>query len=223
MKIFERNCSECKKLLKYTTKDSVVRANKNKTLCYSCSLRKRDYSVYDRKHSEETRRKQSEALKGKKHSIERRRKQSESAKKRFSDPTKHPMYGRKRSEESKRKLSEVLKGKKTPEETRKKMRLSAIRRIERKHGQIFPSYNPEACKIIDEYGLKHGYNFQHAENGGEFHIKGLGYWVDGYDTKKNTVIEYDESHHERQKEKDIQRQNEIIEYLGCQFIRIGAN
>ena len=46
-----------------------------------------------------------------------------------------------------------------------KMRLSSIKRIEkdRNNGnQIKPNYNPNACKIIEEYGIKNGYNFQHA-------------------------------------------------------------
>ena len=100
------------------------------------------------------------------------------------------------------------------------MRLAAIARMERNMGQVRPNYNPEACRLIEEYGKKHGYNFQHAENGGEFHIKELGYFVDGYDVEQNVVIEYDEPHHARQKEKDTQRQQEIIELLKCKFIRI---
>jgi hypothetical protein len=43
--------------------------------------------------------------------------------------------------------------------------------------------------------VEKGINIQHAENGGEFHIKELGYWVDGYDAKNNTVYEWDDPHH----------------------------
>jgi len=56
------------------------------------------------------------------------------------------------------------------------------------------------------------------------HIKELGYWVDGYDKEKNVVLEVDESFHfdieGNLKEKDIQRQKEITEFLKCKFIRI---
>lgn len=107
--------------------------------------------------------------------------------------------------------------------TRNRKRLSAIRRIERNKGQVKPNYNPGACKAIDKYGKQHGYDFQHAENGGEFHIKPLGYWVDGYDAEQNVVIEYDEPRHfvgGKLRPTDVQRQKEITEHLGCTFIRI---
>lgn len=111
-----------------------------------------------------------------------------------------------------------LYGKHHTIETRQKMRIGTLKRIENRHGIIFPNYNPSACKLIEEYGKQHGYKFQHAENGGEFHIKELGYWVDGYDKDKNVVIEVYEPFHERTKEKDLQRQKEIIKQLGCKFI-----
>lgn len=97
------------------------------------------------------------------------------------------------------------------------MRISANKRLARQG--CIPSYNPNACKIIEEYGKQHGYNFQHAENGGEFHIKELGFWVGGYDVERNVVIEVDESHHFQNgklKQKDIARQKEITEHLGCE-------
>ena len=181
-------------------------------------------------HSEETKQKMSNVKKGKNNpmygrtrpdvgarnkTIENRRKLSEAQK-----GEKNHNYGKKRSEETRRKISEAEKGKTLTQETKRKMRIAAIKRIERKHGQVHPNYNPEACSLIDEYGKKYGYNFQHAENGGELHIKELGYWVDGYDVEKNVVIEYDEPHHNRQKEKDVQRQEEITRHLGCEFIRI---
>jgi len=104
-------------------------------------------------------------------------------------------------------------------EVRKKLRKAALDRLKRK-GQVIPNYNPEGCRAIDEYGKQHGYNFQHAENGGEFHIKELGYWVDGYDKEKNVVVEYDEPHHNKKIDVDKRRQLEIEKHLGCQFIRI---
>ncbi|KKL77558.1 hypothetical protein LCGC14_2033680 [marine sediment metagenome] len=128
--------------------------------------------------------------------------------------------GKQHSENTKRKISLSHRGKKHTFESRRKMRLAAIRRIERNEGQCSPNYNPTACKLIEEYGKRYGYNFQHAENGGEFHIKELGYWVDGYDAEKNVVIEHDESYHFQQKEKDEARQEEIERLLGCEFIRI---
>lgn len=110
------------------------------------------------------------------------------------------------------------------DEIRRRIRLGHIKDMQNKFGQVFPNYNKEACKIIEEYSKKTGYNFQHAENGGEFFINELGYWVDGYDKEKNIVIEIDEQAHfdvdGNLSKKDIKRQKEIEELLGCKFIRI---
>lgn len=39
----------------------------------------------------------------------------------------------------------------------------------------------------------------------------------------NVVIEIDEPHHKRQREKDEKRQNLITNYLRCTFIRLDIN
>jgi hypothetical protein len=89
---------------------------------------------------------------------------------------------------------------------------------------LFPNYNVNAIPIIEEYGKKYGYNFQHAENGGEYFVKGLGYYLDGYDVQNNVVIEIDEMHHFNKdgslKQRDVIRQKKIEELLGCKFIRV---
>lgn len=71
-------------------------------------------------------------------------------------------------------------------------------------------------QVIDEYGKTHGYNFQHALNGGEKRI--LCYWVDGYDKENNVVIEYYEKKHDRKIEYDNKRMNRIIKFLKCKFV-----
>ena len=71
--------------------------------------------------------------------------------------------------------------------------------------------------IFEELGIT---DLQHAENGGEYHIKELGYWVDGYSKEKNIVLEYYERAHKSQIEKDIRRKQEIINHLGCEFYEI---
>ncbi len=174
--------------------------------------------------SEETKRKLSKANKGKKLSAETKRKMSES-KQNMSAETKRKMseskLGKPRTEETKRKISMTKLNMST--ETKRKMRLSAIARIETNKlngNQLIPGFNPEACKIIDEYGKKNGYSFQHAMNGGEYHIEELGYWVDGYDKYKNVVIEYYEKFHDKNVDRDEERKQEIIKYLHCKFIEI---
>ena len=217
---FTRKCPKCDIVLQYVNKRNLCRSIKNKSTCLSCAM-----------NNVETKRKLSEANKGKKLSKEHCKKLSKSHKgNTHSEEIKQKIgeaqIGKILSEEIKQKISKnhakYWLGKTHSEETKQKMRLIAITNIEKK-GSVRPNYNLEACRFIEEYGLKHGYNFQHAENGGEFHIKGLGYWVDGYDEKKNTVIEYDEPAHYQNgelKEKDVRRQQEIEEYLGCEFIRI---
>lgn len=130
----------------------------------------------------------------------------------------NPFYGKKHKVETLKKLS--ISHKNISNETRRKQRMSYIKYHESKNGQLFPNYNKIACKIIDEYGKNNGYNFQHAENGGEIHLKELGYWLDGYDKDKNVVIEFYEKHHNFKKEKDLIREKEIIDFLKCKFIII---
>ena len=84
-------------------------------------------------------------------------------------------------------------------------------------------YSHKACEYINKLNEQNNWNLQHAENGGEYSI--CGYFVDGYDAKLNIVFEYDESSHYKDKynnilkDKDIQRQNNIIKELNCEFWR----
>ena len=129
--------------------------------------------------------------------------------------------------EIKKRISEKIKGKKHSDETNKKHRLATIKIIN-KHikygGQITPFYNSNGCKYFEKLMLETNTHIQHAENGGEYYIKELGYWVDGYDKENNIVYEYDEKKHFNLdgtlKEKDIKRQKEIEHNLKCKFIRI---
>ena len=103
-------------------------------------------------------------------------------------------------------------------------RLAVIEYAKRKYGQCSPNYNVDSISIIENYGKEQGYNFQHTKNGGEFHVKELGYWVDAYDKEQNAVLEIDKFRHfnffGELKEKDVIRQKEIESLLGCKFIRI---
>lgn len=86
----------------------------------------------------------------------------------------------------------------------------------------YPRYNSNACVLFEQINDTFKWNGQHAENGGEFYIKELGYWVDYYEPNLNLVIEYDEKHHKNQKKNlhDINRQEKIIKHLNCKFYRI---
>jgi len=105
-------------------------------------------------------------------------------------------------------------------------RLSKIKRaIENKTNNypLAPFFNPIACNLFNDISKEQNIHIQHAMNGGEYYIKELGYWLDGYDKINNTVYEYDERHHfikGQLREKDIIRQKEIENNLNCKFIRI---
>jgi len=101
-----------------------------------------------------------------------------------------------------------------PERIKKTM----IERYGRGFFKIVPKYNPHTIFFIDELSEKTNINFEHALNGGEriFHS----YAVDAYNEEYNIVIEFDEKHHNLQKEKDEQRQQYIVDNFGCNFIRV---
>ena len=115
-------------------------------------------------------------------------------------------------------------GKEHSTETKEKMSKSnsLIRAKWVKDWVQFPMFNAEGCKRILEYGEKHGYKFQTAINGGEYFIKELGYWVDGYYIDGNVVIEYMEKHHKtpKQRAKDTIRKERIIKHLKCKYIEL---
>lgn len=124
----------------------------------------------------------------------------------------------------KNKIRNSKLGKKPSEETKNKMSLAARKNIKNRVDSLYkkwhPNYNPNACLIIENYGKENNLNFQHAMNGGEVYIEELGYWLDGYDSVNNVVIEYNEKHHKRQTMKDEKRKKDIIEFLKCKFIEI---
>ena len=119
------------------------------------------------------------------------------------------------SDEHKRRISKSHIGNRHSEETKKKIAKSVR---EFRLGKVTPCFNPTACQKIEEYGRKHGYNFQHALNGGEVRV--IGYALDGYDKDKNVVIEYYEKKHMYQSRKDAARKREIVKHLGCRFIEL---
>jgi len=118
-------------------------------------------------------------------------------------------------------------GYKHSDNAKKTMRKAAIKRIEEHCGQLTPSYNSRACQYFNQLMEQTGTYIQHAENGGEYFIPELIYWLDGYDEENNIVYEWDERHHFNHdgtlKKRDVIRQKEIEEFLGCKFIRFNQN
>ena len=119
-------------------------------------------------------------------------------------------------------------GKKHTPDTKNKMRVSTLEYIKKLKGNVTQRYNYVSIEKIEKVAKELGItDLRHAENGGEYYIKELGYFVDGYSKEKNVVIEYDEAHHydhnNNLKQKDVIRQKEIENFLGCNFIRIKHN
>ena len=123
-------------------------------------------------------------------------------------------------------LCGTFKGKKHTEKSKQKTRESILSYFSNHITNFKARYNKKACKYIDELNIKNNWNLQHAENGGEFSV--CGYFVDGYDKELNIVFEYDEPSHYIDcennilKQKDINRQNIIKEYLKCRFVRYNS-
>jgi len=134
-------------------------------------------------------------------------------------------YGKKHSKQLKSNFSKNRIGKTNPnhgnkhtEEWKENQRKRTIQRIkEFTQGKI--GFNPNACKYLDRLNEERGWNLQHALNGGE--VECIGYSLDGYDKKRNIVVEYDEPLHNKptQRKKDILRMNRIKKYLHCKFYR----
>lgn len=97
--------------------------------------------------------------------------------------------------------------------------------LQRLDGNIHArSFNKYACQYFDRISEEHGWNLQHATNGGE--VECHGYFLDAYDKRRNIVVEYDESRHYKVNEnvwslipRDVTRMNDIKHYLRCEFYR----
>jgi hypothetical protein len=109
------------------------------------------------------------------------------------------------------------------EKTKDKIRSIFVEKLKKTNKSFHPPYNKKACEYFNMMMEESDFFIQHAENFGEFHIKELGYWVDGYDKENNIVYEWDEKEHFRSNkiiEKDKKRQEKIEKFLGCKFVRI---
>jgi len=242
-KKLKRICPYCKKSVSYsqTSIDYFKKAQLEKTRCKKCKWvgRKRIHTASTKEkiskslrkkyktgkltsnmsgaHSRKSRLKRSKTLTGKSLSIRHKNNISVGVKK----SKKHKAAMRRPELRAKRTGDNNCA--KRPE-VRRKLRLYAIKRAKELGGQICPRYNPKACAHFDLLMSKTDTHIQHAQNGGEFYIKELGYFLDGYDRENNIAYEWDEDHHFDVKgkllKKDIRRQKEIEKLLNCTFIRI---
>lgn len=204
-----KQCDGCGGMQYYSTKAILKQAIKKNKMCYSCSNSGKTNPMYG----------VTSPNFGKVMSDERKRELS------IANSGKgNPMYGKSHIPETIQKIKEKRQFQQITDETRIKLRKSHIERIEKLGVNVFPNYNPSSIPAIEEKAKELGItDLQHAENGGEFYIKELGYWVDGYSKEKNVVIEYYEPFHNKNIDRDKRRESEIKNYLNCKFIVIKEN
>lgn len=200
-----KNNPKCKKIIK--TRYSL--------LCRSCTL-------YGNTVSDETRKKMSKSQKGKNNAFYGRTHTKKSIDLMVKNHS--GMKDKTHSKEAIEKMSKTKTGKRKSaysQQAIENIRIAACESWRKKYGQRFPNYNSESIPIIEKYGKEYGYDFQHAENGGEICIGG--YFPDGVDMDKKVIIEVDEQKHfDRNgnlKQKDVDRQ-EYLENLGYEIVRI---
>ena len=120
-------------------------------------------------------------------------------------------------------LSQSITGRSLSKEHKRNIRLSGLERIKR-IGSIQPGFNENGCKFFEMFDSLIDTRGQYATNGGEKHIKGLGYFVDYFNPKLKLIMEWDESRHYDENgllKKDVIRQQEIQNlYPDFAFIRI---
>lgn len=216
---FKKDCPKCNKEQFYSRKDVLILAIKNNSPCLSCSQKGKIVSEETRNkirkkvkgfhHTDEVKKKISICMKGRKKSKEHVEKVRNALKGRI--PT---IEERRKNSEWHKGKSTSWKGKKHTEETKYKLRMATINDLKRKGIKIGTresmNFNEKACQYIEKLNKERGWNLQHALNGGEVEL--YGYFVDGYDKKRNIIFEYDEKRHNESywKKKDIIRQNNLI-------------
>ena len=137
-------------------------------------------------------------------------------KRRLSENSAHNTNrrGKKHSEESIRRMKENHVGnigKKHSEESKRKIRISTINYIKTISDVLFPRIGGNEKQILDELERITGYKIIR-----QFEV--CGYFLDGYIPELLLAIEVDEKPKNRQKDKE--RENMIINELKCRFLRI---
>ncbi len=121
----------------------------------------------------------------------------------------NPSYKRKHTDEELVKMRQPRS-----EEFKLKMRLVALNRR-------CPNYNKFSCEVFDLINKNLNWNGIYATIDKEYSV--LGYSIDYYEPIKNIIIEWDEEQHYingNLRHRDSKRQETIINYLHCKFIRI---
>ncbi len=126
---------------------------------------------------------------------ERVRKNAENTGKALKNITYEDRFGKEKAEELK-------------EKARIKSRKHRIDEILKNGGSL--SIGKHETQLLNEQELKDNCKIER-----QYHV--IGYITDGYCKETNTIYEVYEHYHNRQNEKDLKRQKDIEDYLGCKF------
>jgi very-short-patch-repair endonuclease len=225
MRNFGRNCDDCGNWLVLTNKTYYNIKNKPKHFCRSCSQKGK--SAWNKGLTKDTDKRVENNInkakeswrinprtpwnKGKTAEQDERiklntRKCGDTLIKRYNNnEIVNPMTGKKHKKE-------------TIEIIRQKIKEISKNRIGKFGGMR--DFNDRASKIFQEIEEKFKWDGFYLPKNYEYCV--CGYYTDYYNPKINLVIEFDEKHHKKpkQKEKDISRQKIIEEKLHCKVIRI---
>jgi hypothetical protein len=215
-KAFYRKCPTCENLISYPYRYQVINANNRGSKCRSCvgkiaqiknceklkdSIKRGDeHHLYGKTVSDETRMRISCAKIGK--------------------PS--PLRGKPFTDVHRDRISKSNKGKIRSDSYKKYIRERMFSKMG-ENKKFLPSYNERACEYFDWVNKFYNMNGVHGRNIGEYILKPFNYYLDYYEPNLNIVMEWDEPAHflnGKLREKDIIRQNNIINKLKCSFYRI---
>ena len=121
------------------------------------------------------------------------------------------------------KTYEEIYGVKKANKIKTKQRKKMLNNLAKRKVKVMPFFNQKACEFFKSLNDRFDLEGYYAENGGEFHIKELGYFVDYYEPNLNLVIEWNEEKHydvNKLNDKHLKRQRQIKNKLGCMFVNI---
>lgn len=207
-----RKCPKCNRIVQSKSGKTYVMASFNRNR--ACHLCKR----IGFHHSKKTIEKIISSQKGRSFTEEHKKKLSNSQRKNKN----HPWRDYKRPKSFGKLISKKLKGRVISNDWKMKMRIAKLKRFEELG--ISACEDKNSNKFFEKIN-KNGYEFNSTV------FMDIGYVADGYDKNKHIWIEYDTPYHDKpkQKEKDLIRQNNIVQYFKNiktplkSFMRINVN
>jgi len=217
---FSKNCSQCGNLQTYKTKHLLQRAIDLNTKCKKCSgsIGGKSKTIEGRKRIAESNKLKPRNL-GSIWTQNQREIGSLAQKKRYKEfpvtqETRLKIKERFKIKENRDKcINKAMLGKHHSSETKRKMRVSMLNRIINGNSKPYFNIGKIEKQLLDLQEHRDNCKIQR-----QYHIKKLGYVVDGYCLETNTVYEVYEKRHDKQVFKDLDRETEICNHLSCDFI-----